>query len=136
MNWDYYNAIYSSPRFQQLWGRALWATSTRKALPTDLFLVFRERFPNGWGSGHLNVGSEDEWAEMVASLIYYARNTQHLQFSIVDPANEPDVQPQGFALPGGASQYVTMLHSLSAKLDAFGMSDIRFFGAGTGDHGH
>ena len=33
---------------------------------------------------------EDEWVEMMATLLYYARNTENVQFDLVDPINEPD----------------------------------------------
>jgi len=56
----------------------------QKGITNGLILSLQGVLPTWMGSGHINVGSEDEWAEMVASLLYYARNTQHLQFSVVD----------------------------------------------------
>ena len=47
------------------------------------------------GGALLAPGYEDEWAEMIVSLLYYARNTRHLQFNLVAPDNEPDATPSG-----------------------------------------
>ena len=51
--------------------------------------------PSWMGGNTLSPGYEAEWAEMIASLLIYARNTQHLQFSLVGPGNEEDMVPRG-----------------------------------------
>jgi hypothetical protein len=69
---------------------------------------------------------EAEWAEMVASLLICARQTNHLQFGLVGPDNEMDQTPQGVNMT--AAQYATALHELSQILDTNGLSDLRFVG--------
>jgi len=75
----------------------------------------------------LTAGLEDEWAEMIASAVIYARNTKGLQFRSITPNNEPDILREGIRLSGG-TQYVTTLRKLAQKLDTNGLSDVRFIG--------
>ena len=70
---------------------------------------------------------ENEYAETIASLLYYARYTENLQFSVVGPVNEPDNTYSGINL-SGATQYVTVMHDLAVQLNNNGMSDVRFSG--------
>ena len=123
MNWDYYNTIYSSATFQQLWG--VIGYLNQKGITNGIILNFQGAGPDWMGGGSLTPGYEDEWAEMIASLLIYARNTQHLQFHLVAPDNEPDDPPQGISVQN-SDQYVTMLHYLAVKLDTNDMSDIQF----------
>ena len=52
-----------------------------------------------WMGGlSLTPGYENEYAETIASLLVYARNTQHLQFTVVGPVNEPDITYSGIHL--------------------------------------
>ena len=58
------------------------------------------------------------------------RNTENLQFDLLDPINEPDWD--GFEGPQVDQwQYPRLLQKLSAKLDAMGLSDVRFVGPNT-----
>ena len=79
------------------------------------------------GGSTLTAGKEDEWAEMIASLLFYARNTKGLRFQLVAPNNEPDISNEGIHTHN-ANQYATALHKLSEKLDANGRSDVQFVG--------
>ena len=73
---------------------------------------------------------EDEFVETVATLLYYARNTEHVQFDLLDPINEPDWD--GFEGPQVDQwQYPRLLQKLSVKLDAMGLGDLRFVGPNT-----
>jgi O-glycosyl hydrolase len=75
----------------------------------------------------LTPGYEDEYAETIASLLVYARNTEGLQFSVAGPANEEDITYTGIHMTG-PSQYVTVMHDLSTQLNNNGMSDVQFSG--------
>ena len=58
------------------------------------------------------------------------RNTENLQFAILDPINEPDWD--GIEGPQVDQwQYVRLLHKLALKLDALGLGDIEFSGPNT-----
>ncbi len=126
MNWSYYDTVYSTPNIEKLWD--LIAYLNQRGISNQLTLNFQGNGPSWLGGTTLTVGYEDEWAEMIASLLVYARNTRHLQFGLVGPDNEPDNTPdpvQGIQVVNTA-QYVTMLHQLALKLDANGLSDLRF----------
>ena len=87
-NWDYYNALYSNAKFQNLWGTIGYLE--QKGLSSRTVLSFMGDVPGWMGGGQINPSSEDEWVKMIASLVYYARNTMHLSFSLLDPMNETD----------------------------------------------
>jgi O-glycosyl hydrolase len=124
MNWNYYNQVYSSPEFQKMWG--LTAYLNQKGISNGVMFNFQGNGPAWLGSPALKTGMEPEWAEMVASLLIYARQANSLQFDLVGPDNEMDQTVQGVNMT--ASQYVTALHDLSQLLDTNGMSDVRFDG--------
>jgi hypothetical protein len=79
-------------------------------------------------SGTLTNGCEAEWAEMVASAFLYARNTQHLQFTLIGPNNEQDNPAQDQGVNMNMDQYASALHTLAQLLDTNGLSDLRFVG--------
>jgi O-glycosyl hydrolase len=124
MNWTYYNTIYNSAEFNKLWDMT--AYLNQRGITDGTIFNFMGASPAWMGGGWLDSGQEDEWAEQIASLLYYGRNTKGLSFSMVAPNNEPDYVNEGISMD--ASQYATSLHKLSQRLDANGMSDVRFIG--------
>jgi O-glycosyl hydrolase len=130
MNWDYYNAIYSSPDFEKVWG--LVGYLNQRGVTNGIILNFQGPGPDWMGGNTLLDGYEDEWAEMIVSLLMYARNTRHLQFNLVAPNNEPDLGSEGIQIPT-AQQYVLTLHKLAQRLDANGLSDVRLVGPDLSD---
>jgi hypothetical protein len=131
-NWTYYNALYSNAKFQNLWGTLHYLN--QKGITTGIALSFMGRVPVWMGGAKINTASEDEWVELMASLFYYAKNVEHVEFDIVDPLNEPDWD--GFEGPQVAQQqYVRLLEKLSVRLDAMGLSSYRFLGPNTANAG-
>jgi O-glycosyl hydrolase len=125
MNWTYYDSIYSAPDFQKLWG--IMAYLNQQGITNGLVPDFEGPVALWMGGLSLTPGYEDEYAETIASLLVYARNTEHLQFNTVGPVNEPDITYSGINMSGPA-QYVTVMQDLSQQLDNKGMSDVRFSG--------
>ena len=125
MNWDYYNALYSSPDFEKVWG--IIGYLNQRGITNGVVLNFQGPGPDWMGGYNLLDGYEDEWAEMIVSLLIYARNTRHLQFNLVAPNNEPDLGSEGIHIPT-AAQYVTTLHRLAQMLDTNGLSELRLVG--------
>ena len=80
---------------------------------------------------------EDEFVESIAALLWYARHTAKVQFTLVSPMNEVDViagsisadHPNGIVegpnMPD-AVQFTRVVKKLAEKLDVIGMGDIRF----------
>ncbi|MGZ3955629.1 MAG: Ig-like domain-containing protein, partial [Flavisolibacter sp.] len=131
-NWNYYNSLYANAKFQNLWGTLGYLN--QKGISSGIALSFMGRVPNwmsGSGTGsNISVNFEDEWVEMMASLVYYARNTSHVSFALLDPINEPDWD--GYEGPQVSSaQYARLLNKLSQKLDSLGLNDIKFLGPNT-----
>ena len=124
-NWDYYNSVYSSPKFQNLWGTIGYLN--QKGISSSIILSFMGNVSNWLGGNIINTADEDEWVEMIASLVYYARNTMHLSFSMLDPLNEPDWGHNEGPLVDQV-QYTRLLHKLSDKMDSLGLSDMKFVG--------
>ena len=121
INWNYFNALYATDRFQHLWG--LIGYLNQKGITNGIMLNFQGPGPK-WMGRPLTPGLENAWAQMITSLLAYARNVQHLQFNLVGPDNEPNTATEGIE-PSGAAQYVTMLHALANQLDSNGLGDFR-----------
>ncbi len=125
-NWTYYNAIYGGPKFQELWGTMRYLNS--KGIESGLMLNFMGKGPDWMGAGStISVSMEDEFVETIASAVYYARNTAGVRFTLLAPMNEPDWDGIEGPLVDPA-QYTRILAKLAARLDAIGLSDIRFVG--------
>ena len=130
MNWTYYDSIYSNSEFQKMWG--IMAYLNQLGITNGLVPDFEGPVALWMGGLSLKAGYENEYAETIASLLIYARNTEHLQFSTVGPVNEPDLTYSGINLSGSA-QYVTVMHDLAVQLNNNGMSDVRFSGPDLGN---
>ncbi len=148
-NWAYYNTVFSNERFQGVWNTLRYLN--QKGITNDLMISFMGSAPaapplekpdqkRSWMGGtdySIKPGMEDELVETIAAFLYYMRNTEKIQFSLVSPMNETDVtslskspeHPEGFVEGPNISdpvQYVRIVKKLAARLDAIGMSDIRF----------
>jgi len=157
-NWDYYNSVFSNSRFQGVWNTLRYLN--KKGITDGLMISFMGAPPasapmtapdphKSWMGGTDNTiapNKEDELAESIAALLFYMRHTAKVQFTLVSPMNETDIQsrtksadhPDGVVegpnIPD-AVQYVRIVRKLAELLDANGMEDIRFVApdAGGGD---
>lgn len=121
------NTDWSSPsdkRLAPLW--EMFAYLNARGLTNSVFFNFMGPTHQHLGGGTLAAGKEDDWAKMIADLLDYARNKQHLQFRLIAPNNEPDITNEGITM--GASQYAICLRKLVEQLDARGLSDVRLVG--------
>ncbi|HLA71165.1 MAG TPA: Ig-like domain-containing protein [Steroidobacteraceae bacterium] len=127
-NWTYYNTIYSSPKFEELW--ATLAYLNQKGVTSLLMLNFMGRGPAWMGGPDLPTAMEEEWVETVASVAYYARNNRHIQFGIFAPNNESDWDGyEGIRMD--RTQHARVMRKLAQKLDAIGLGDLRLLGPDT-----
>ncbi len=148
-NWDYYNGIFSNKKFEGVWNTLRYLN--KKGITDGLVLSFMGSPPasapmttldmqKSWmGNTFYNIdpSKEDELVETIAALLYYARNTAKVRFTLVSPMNETDIDsdtknakhPNGIVegpdIPD-AIQYTRVIKKLAEKLDAIGMSDIRY----------
>jgi O-glycosyl hydrolase len=109
MNWDYYNDRYSVPNFEASWAAARYlnAKGARILLaaigivpewmldnqaPPPKHRVCRNN-PNPCKPDHLNPAMYEEYAEMLTSMVLYARTKAHVNFEYFSPFNETDCYP-------------------------------------------
>ncbi len=127
-NWTYYNTIYSSPKFEELW--ATMAYLNQKGVTSTLMLNFMGIGPTWMGGPNLPTAMEDEWVETVASVAYYARNNRNIQFGLFAPNNESDWDGiEGIRMDRW--QHARVMRKLAQRLDAIGLGDLRLVGPDT-----
>jgi hypothetical protein len=80
-NWDYYNGVYTSAKFEELWSTI--AYLNQKGITSRLMLNFMGPVAGWMGGNRINQSAEDEWVEMIASLLDYAINTRNLQIGLL-----------------------------------------------------
>jgi O-glycosyl hydrolase len=157
-NWNYYNSIFTNTRFKGVWNTLRYLN--HKGITNGLIISFMGSPPaspplaapdlqRSWmGSTNYSINDtmEDELVESIAALLYYARNTAKIQFTLVSPMNETEqvTEAESADHPNGvvegpnmpdAVQFIRVIKKLAKKLDAIGMSDIRFVAPdAAGDH--
>ena len=128
--------VYETPKMQDIWN-TIGSLNLIGVGGNQIILNFMGWTPT-WlgGSGafgspsHITAGKEQQFATMVASLIYYGRKVRNLDFLLLTPLNESDHDcREGPCVD--ASQYVTILRALIAELDTMGLRDVRLVGPDT-----
>ncbi len=148
-NWNYYNKIFSSTRFEGVWNTLRYLN--QKGITDGLIISLMGGPPSadplaapnakkswmGDTDYSIRPAMEDEFVETIAALLYYARHTANVQFSLVSPMNETDIisttknaeHPDGIVegpnIPN-AVQFARIVKKLAEKLDTIGMGDLRF----------
>lgn len=148
-NWSYYDSVFTTNRFHGVWNTLRYLN--QKGITNDLIISFmgappaskpleKPELENSWmGDSTHTIGpeKEDEFVETIAALLYYARHKANIQFTLVSPMNEteiisvtknndhPDGIVEGPNMPDPV-QFTRVIKKLAVKLDAIGMSDIRF----------
>jgi O-glycosyl hydrolase len=157
-NWTYFNNVFSNARFQGVWNTLRYLN--QKGIKDGMIISLMGGPPaavplaapdqqKSWMGGtdySISPSMEDEFVESMAALLYYARNTAKVQFTLVSPFNEteqvsearsadhPDGVVEGPNIPD-AVQVTRVIRKLAKKLDAIGMNDIRFVTPdAAGDH--
>jgi O-glycosyl hydrolase len=157
-NWTYYDSIFTTKRFQGIWNSLQYLN--QKGITKNLILSFMGAPPaskplehlesqNSWMGDTTHIispGKEDELVETIAAFLYYARHKANIQFALVSPINETDIisltkskeHPNGIVEGPNMSdaiQFTRVITKLAKKLDAIGMSDIRFVAPDAGGDG-
>lgn len=147
-NWDYYNKVFSDTKFQGVWNSLRYLNE--KGITDKLIISLmgpppaappmapkdKQRSWMGDTDYSINPAMEDEFVESISALLYYARHTAKVQFTLVSPMNETDVMsrtksadhPEGIVEGPNitdAVQFTRIVKKLAEKLDDIGMSDIR-----------
>lgn len=92
-NWDYYNKVFSSPRFMGVWNTLRYLN--QKGITDGLVISFMGAGPaapplekpdpkRSWMGGigySIEESMEEELVESQAAFLYYMRNTEKIKFS-------------------------------------------------------
>jgi O-glycosyl hydrolase len=120
-NWDFYNKLYETPKFQKAWDMIGYLNN--HGVKENMMLNLMGRLPSWMGDSIVKPGYEDEYVELVVSFLYYAKNTRHLQIGLFGPMNEPDIRKEGPTV--GAKQFVVILRKLVDRMETLGLGDIK-----------
>ena len=121
-NWEYYNKLYATPKFVKALDMIAYLNNI--GITEGLVLNFMGWAPVWMGGLVVKPEFEEEYVEMLASFIIYARKEKNLQFELVAPYNEPDIKNEGPSLTG--MQCFTMFKRLIARMESAGLGDIRY----------
>lgn len=146
-NENYYQRVFSDARFQGVWNTLRYLN--QRGIKDQLMISFMGGPPaarplaspdpsRSWMGDTryaIHPTMEDEFVESMAALLFYARNTEKIEFRLVSPMNETDIlaSTQSDAHPDGivegpnmpeAQQVVRIIRKLAEKLDRIGMEDI------------
>ena len=121
-NWDYYNALYETPKFQKAWHMIRYLNG--RGITDKLMINFMGPVPLWMGGKVVYPKYEDEYIEMLVSFFYYARNVKHLKIGLISIMNEPDIENEGPTV--GPEQYVRLMHKFIDRMQSLGMGDIRY----------
>jgi O-glycosyl hydrolase len=123
-NWDYYNKLYSTPKFEKAWSMIEYLN--KRGITENLLINFMGPVPEWMGKKTVLPAFEDEYVEMIASFFFYAKNTRKLKFGLVSPTNESDWRNEGPELD--EIQYARLCRKLVDRMAALGMGDVKYVG--------
>lgn len=128
-DWTYYNTIYSNAKFNELWNTIAYLNS--KGITSNVIICPMGKGADWMGGFSINNSAnvEDEYAEMIVSMAYYARNTMGLQFTL-EPNNEPDIWSEGFNMD--ALRYASVMNKIAVRLDAVGLNNLKMLAPSAG----
>ncbi len=132
--------VYETEKMQDIWNTICYLN--QKGIGGRQIILSFMGWTPAWigGSGtygvasYIAAGKEQEFATMVASLIYYGKKVKGLDFTYLSPMNEEDWN----CLEGpcvGTTQYTTIMHNIADELNYMGIIDVRFVGPETADMG-
>lgn len=127
-DWGYYEKIYSTGKMADLFDTIEYINSIDGQ---QVSVNVMGGVPDWMGSTHIDVDQEDYWVRMIASMVQYGRVERKLDFSLLSPMNEIDVNGIEGPLVDPA-QYVRLMEKLSVQLDKLGLNNMKFVGPDTG----
>ncbi|MEP7259265.1 MAG: CehA/McbA family metallohydrolase, partial [Flavitalea sp.] len=123
-NWDYYNTLYSTPKFEKVWGMMKYLN--QHGITDNLIVNFMGFAPSWMGVKIIKPEMEDEYVEMIVSFFYYALNNRHLKFGFIAPTNESDHHKFSEGPHLDAKQHARIVRKTIDRMEALGiMGNIR-----------
>ncbi len=125
--------VYETAKMRDIWNTIGYLN--KKGIGGRQIILNFMGWTPGWigGSGsygaasYITAGKEQEFATMIASLIYYGKKMKGLDFTYLSPVNEQDLV--GSCLEGpciAPAQYTTIVHDIADELNYMGITDVRF----------
>ncbi|MEX2231979.1 MAG: CehA/McbA family metallohydrolase [Cyclobacteriaceae bacterium] len=123
-NWDYYNNLYETPKFQKAWDMIRYLN--KRGITDNLMINFMGFAPPWMGVKVINAESEDEYVEMILSFFHYAIKTKNLKIGLIAPTNESEHHNYSEGPHLDAKQHARIIRKLTDRMDALGiMGSIR-----------
>jgi hypothetical protein len=118
---SYLRDVYTQPVFEDAWQTFRYLNSRN----IEPFFNVSGRIPPAWaGPDRQTLVDYDAYAEMVVSMLAWARNQEHLRFHLLGPFNETDLGfPEGPRI--APSSAVAATKAVLARLDQAGLSDVK-----------
>lgn len=121
-NWEYYNKLYETPKYQKAWDMIRYLNG--RGITDKLMINFMGPLPTWMGGKYLKEKYEDEYIEMLVSFFYYAVNTKHLQIGLISIMNEPDIENEGPTV--SAEKYPVLFKKFYRRMDSLGLGYIKY----------
>ena len=118
-NWDYYNALYETPKFQKAWD--LMEYLNRHGITDKVMINFMGFAPAWMGVKVIEPKYEDEYAEMVVSFFYYGLTKRHVKFGLIAPTNESDHHGYSEGPHLEAKQHARLIRKITDRMEALGI---------------
>ncbi|MEP6735033.1 MAG: CehA/McbA family metallohydrolase [Chryseolinea sp.] len=120
-NWNYYNKLYETPKFQKVWGMLKYLND--RGITDNLMINFMGFAPQWMGTKVVEPKYEDEYVEMIVSFFYYAIKTKGLRFGLIAPTNESEHHccKEGPHLNG--EQHARILRKLIDRMEGLKIMD-------------
>src|SRR5688500_13599227 len=124
-NWDYYNKLYQTPKFEKAWDMIRYLNE--KGITDNLMVNFMGFAPRWMGVKIIEPEREDEYVEMILSFFHYAIKTRHLKIGLIAPTNETEHHKYSEGPHLDAKQHARILRKLIDRMKDTGiLGDIRF----------
>jgi len=118
-NWDYYNKLYETPKFQKAW--EMIGYLNQHGITDNLMINFMGFAPPWMGIKVIDPDHEDEYVEMILSFFHYALKTRHLKFGLIAPTNESEHHNYSEGPHLDAKQHARIIRKLIDRMDALGI---------------
>jgi O-glycosyl hydrolase len=118
-NWDYYNKLYETPKFQKAWDMIQYLNE--HGITDKLMINFMGFAPKWMGIKVIEPQYEDEYVEMIVSFFYYAIKTKHLKFGLIAPTNESDHHKYSEGPHLDAKQHARIIRKLIDRMEGLGI---------------
>ena len=118
-NWDYYNKLYETPKFQKAW--EMIGYLNQHGITDKLMINFMGFAPAWMGVKVIKPEFEDEYVEMIVSFFHYAIKTRHLKIGLIAPTNESEHHKYSEGPHLDAQQHARIIHKMIERMKSLGI---------------